>query len=105
MDEPLDEPGRRAANVKVDRLNGGDHDPNRNRDRLRRRGGEDCPERQKGIVWMVQRPPTAMLMLAWEVTDRVRLRVLVYDDLRMAVCLSFVRVLRRHQRHDAEGGR
>ena len=104
MDEPFDKPCRRAAHVKVDRLNDRDHDTNRDGDRLRRRGGEYGRERQNGILWMVQRPVTGLSMLAWQMTDRVRLRVLVDDDPGVAVCLSLVPMLRRDQGHDAESG-
>ena len=46
-----------------------------------------------------------VIAVAWHVTDRMGLRMLMHDDLTMPVCLSLVRVLRRHERHDAQGGR
>jgi hypothetical protein len=45
------------------------------------------------------------VILARQLTNRVRLRVLVQDDPWVPVFLSFVRMLRRYQRHDSQGAR
>jgi len=45
------------------------------------------------------------VILARQLTNRVRLRVLVQDDPWVPVFLSFVGMLRRYQRHDSEGAR
>ena len=45
------------------------------------------------------------VILARQLTDRVRLRVLVQDDPWVPVFLSFVRMLRRQQRRGSQGAR
>jgi hypothetical protein len=105
VNESLDEPGRRAADVKVDCLNHRDDHTNWNGQRLRRGRREYRRARQNGVVWMVDRRLAMMpAMVFRHVADRVRLRVLVQDDPCVTVGLSLVSMLRRHQGHKYKDG-
>jgi hypothetical protein len=43
--------------------------------------------------------------VAWQVTNRMRLRMLMHDDVTMPGCLCLVYVLRRYEGHESKGGR